>query len=93
MPEIKREELAKAIILLNGTLKYDAVVMTRDGKVKAGKATGEDTICVLMTATELAKILCEEGLFAYTEKELKKWANEIDIAPFQAKADALSQDI
>lgn len=88
MPEVKRKELVEAIIALSGTMKYDAVVMTRDGKVKAGNAMGEDTTCVLMTANELGRRLCADGLFAYTGKELKEWANEVDIAPLQTKTDA-----
>ncbi len=88
MPEIQREELVNAIVALSGTVRHDAIVMTKEGKVKAGTAAGEDTACVLMTASELGRKLCAEGLFAYTGKELKKWATEMDIAPLQAKADA-----
>ena len=88
MPEIQQKELVEAIVTLNSTVLYDAVVVTKDGKVKAGEAKGKDTACVLMTADELGRRLCEAGLFAYSGKELRAWANELDIAQLQAKAHA-----
>ncbi len=88
MKEIRREELVSALIELNTSTEHDALVLTRDGEVKAGDAAAEDTLCVLMTVNELGKRLCEDGLFAYTGKELRDWAEALDIAPLQAKADA-----
>lgn len=84
-------QLSAAIIELNSMSPCDGVVMTRSGEVKAGYAADADTLCMLLSAPELARMLTAAGLSSYTVKELKQWISELDIAPLQAKADAAAQ--
>lgn len=85
-------QFSAAIIELNSMSPCDGVVMTRDGQVKAGYAADEQTLCMLLPAPQLARMLTASGLSSYTVKELKQWISELDIAPLQAKADAALQD-
>lgn len=66
----------------------DGVIMTRQGVVKAGYRADADTLCELISAPVLARRLTADGLSSYTDKELKKWISEIDIAPLQEIVDA-----
>ncbi len=88
VPEIKREELTAAIIELNSMSPCDGVVMTRAGAVKCGYAADPETLCMLIPAPLLARQLTADGLSSYTGKELKKWAEDYDIAPLQEKVAA-----
>lgn len=85
---IDRDQLAKAIISLNSMSPCDGVMMTRQGEVKEGYRADEDTLCELIAAPQLARMLTADGLSSYTDKELKKWIEELDVAPLQAIADA-----
>ena len=85
---ISPEELAQAIIELNSMSPCDGVVMTREGKVKAGYEADADTLCMLLPAPKLARQLTADGLSSYSGKELRKWAEAYDAAPLQALADA-----
>ncbi len=87
---ISPEELSQAIIELNSMSPCDGVVMTREGKVKAGYAADADTLCMLLPAPQLARQLTADGLSSYSGKELKKWADSYDTAPLQLIADAAS---
>lgn len=79
-------QFSAAVIELNTMSPCDGVVMTRDGVVKAGYAADPDTLCMLLPAPELARMLTADGLSSYTVKELKQWISEIDTAPLLAKA-------
>lgn len=85
---IDPEQFSAAIMELNTMSPCDGLVMTRDGRVKAGYAADPDTLCMLITAPELARMLTSSGLSSYTVKELKQWISEIDTAPLLAKAEA-----
>lgn len=86
--EIKREELVAAIIELNSMSPCDGVVMTRSGAVKCGYAADAETLCMLISAPVLARRLTADGLSSYTGKELKKWAENYDMAPLQESVNA-----
>ncbi len=87
-PAISAEELSQAIIELNSMSPCDGVVMTREGRVKAGYVADADTLCLLIAAAQLARQLTADGLSSYTGKELKKWADAYDAAPLQALVEA-----
>lgn len=61
--------------------------MTRSGEVKVGYRADEETLCELISAPALARRLTADGLSSYSDKELKKWIEGIDIAPMQAIVD------
>lgn len=88
---IDPDQLAAAIIELNSMSPCDAVVMTREGKVKAGYTADPDTLCALIPAPQLARMLTADGLSSYTVKELKQWISKLDTAPLQAIADAAAE--
>lgn len=81
--QIDRDELTAAIIELNSMSPCDGVVMKRDGHVAVGYAQDEETLCMLIPAPKLARQLTADGLASYSGKELKKWADDYDIAPLQ----------
>lgn len=86
--EIQRDALTAAIVELNSMSPCDGVIMTRKGEVKVGYETDEDYLCMLIPAGVLARQLTADGLSSYTGKELRKWADEYDLAPLQTKVDA-----
>ncbi len=86
--EIQRDALTSAIVELNSMSPCDGVIMTRKGEVKVGYEADADCLCMLIPAGVLARQLTADGLSSYTGKELKKWADEYDLAPLQAKVDA-----
>ncbi len=83
--EIQRDALTAAIVELNSMSPCDGVIMTRKGEVKVGNVADTDSLCMLIPAGVLARQLTADGLSSYTGKELKKWADEYDIAPLQEK--------
>ncbi len=87
-PEIKMDELVKAVMELNLMSPCDGVMMTRGGEVKVGYRNDKDTLCELISAEELARMLTASDLSSYTEKELRQWVREMDIAPLEAKVKA-----
>lgn len=88
---IDPEQLSAAIIEQNSMSPCDGVIMTRQGVVKAGYSADPDTLCVLIAAPQLARMLTADGLSSYSVKELKQWIKGIDIAPLQAAVDAALQ--
>lgn len=84
---IDRDQFTKAVIRLNSMSPCDGVMMTRQGEVKVGYRADEETLCELIAAPTLARMLTRDGLSSYTDKELKKWIDGIDIAPLQAIVD------
>lgn len=89
---IDREQFNAAIIELNSMSPCDGVVMTRQGVVKVGYLADAETLCMLMPAPVLARKLTADGLSSYTDKELKKWVDGLEIEPLQALVDeALAQ--
>lgn len=90
---INPDQLAAAIIELNSMSRCDGVVMTRQGQIKAGYRHAEDTLCELLPAPQLARMLTADGLSSYTAKELCAWIAGLDVAPLQAKADAAAQTL
>lgn len=88
---IDRDQLTAAIIQQNSMSPCDGVVMTRSGEVKTGYLADADTLCMLIPAPKLARMLTGDGLSSYTDKELKKWADAVDMTPLQAIADAAAQ--
>lgn len=89
--QIDPEQLSSAIIELNSMSPCDGVVMTRDGAVAVGNEADAQTLCMLIPAPKLARMLTADGLSSYTVKELKQWIKNLDIAPLQALADAAVQ--
>lgn len=81
-------QLSAAIIELNSMSPCDGVIMTRGGEVKAGYAADEQTLCMLLPAPKLARMLTADGLSSYTVKELKQWISALDTTEMQAIADA-----
>ena len=92
MHPIDPEQFSAAVTALNSMSPCDGVVMTRQGEVKPGYTADADTLCMLISAPQLGRMLSAAGLSSYTVKELKQWISEIDIAPLQAKVDAALQD-
>lgn len=88
---IDPEQLTSAIMELNSMSPCDGVVMTRSGQVKVGYEADADTLCMLLPAAKLARMLTAAGLSSYTVKELKQWAGDVDTAPLQAIVDAALQ--
>ena len=86
--EIQRDSLASAIVALNSMSPCDGVIMTRSGVVRVGYEADADFLCMLIPAGVLARQLTADGLSSYTGKELKKWAEEYDLAPLQDKVAA-----
>ena len=89
---IDPDQLSAAIIQLNSMSPCDGVVMTRQGIVKAGYSSDPDTLCMLIPAPRLARMLTADGLSSYSVKELKQWIKGIDIAPLQTLVDAALKD-
>lgn len=85
---IDPDQLSAAIIEQNSMSPCDGVVMTRRGEVKAGYLSDEQTLCMLIPAPKLARMLTADGLSSYTVKELKQWIKNLDTAPLQAIVDA-----
>lgn len=88
---IDRDQLNAALIELNSMSPCDGVIMTRQGEVKTGYRDDADTLCELISAPVLARRLTADGLSSYTDKELKKWVSDFDVAPLQAIADAAAK--
>lgn len=83
--EIQRDALTAAIVELNSMSPCDGVIMTRSGEVKVGYEADADFLCMLIPAGVLARQLTADGLSSYTGKELKKWADDYDLALLQDK--------
>ena len=88
---IDRAQLSAAIVKLNSMSPCDGVMMTRQGEIKEGYRDDAETLCELLSAPKLARMLTADGLSSYTDKELRKWIEELDIAPMQAIVDAAVQ--
>ncbi len=86
--EIQRDALTAAIVELNSMSPCDGVIMTRSGEVKVGYEADADFLCMLIPAGVLARQLTADGLSSYTGKELKKWADDYDLALLQDKVNA-----
>lgn len=85
---IQRDALTAAIVELNSMSPCDGVIMTRSGEVKVGYEADADFLCMLIPAGVLARQLTADGLSSYTGKELKKWADDYDLALLQDKVNA-----
>ena len=84
--DIDAERWMAAVVELNSMSPCDGVVMTRAGEVKVGYVADDETLCLLLAAPKLARMLTAAGLSSYSDKELRKWIGEMDVAPFQAAA-------
>ncbi len=69
----------------------DGVIMTRSGEVKVGYEADAETLCMLIPAPQLARLLTADGLSSYTGKELKKWADAYALEPLQTRVDTARQ--
>ncbi len=87
-PEIKMDELVKAVMELNLMSPCDGVMMTRGGEIKVGYRDDKSTLCELISAGELARMLTASDMSSYTEKELRQWVQQMDVAPLVAKIKA-----
>ena len=86
--KIDREQLKKAIFEQNSLLPQDGVFMMEGGEVKCARRTDAGVLCELISGVELGQMLARDALFSYTESELAKWVDALDLSPLQAKVDA-----
>ena len=82
------DELVKAVMELNLMSPCDGVMMTRVGEIKVGYRDDKSTLCELISAGELARMLTASDMSSYTEKELRQWVQQMDVAPLVAKIKA-----
>ena len=82
------DELVKAVMELNLMSPCDGVMMTRGGEIKVGYRDDKSTWCELISAGELARMLTASDMSSYTEKELRQWVQQMDVAPLVAKIKA-----
>lgn len=87
MPEysIDREQLREAITEQNSLHPKDGIFMMRNGEIKCAMRDDPDVLCELISEKELGQMLAESALFSYSEKELSKWIDEIDISSLTRK--------
>lgn len=85
---IDREQLKNAVFEQNSPLFQDGVFMMKNGEVKCTCREDTGILCELISESELGRMLAEGALFSYTEAELSKWVDELDLSSLQAKVDA-----
>lgn len=86
---IDREQLKKAILEQNSLNPGDGVFMMKSGEIKCARRGEEGILCELLSEAELGRMLAADALFSYSEAELIKWVETLDVSGLQAKLDAV----
>ncbi len=89
---VDREQLKKAIFEQNSLHPKDGVFMMKNGEVKCAYRGDEGVACELISGVELGRMLAADALFSYSESELAKWVDGMDLTPLQAKLNASGND-
>ena len=88
---LDREQLKKAIFEQCSLNPLDGIYVVKTGEIKCLRRGDEDVLCELISGVELGRMLAGDALFSYSETELSKWVDNLDLIPLQAKLDAAAK--
>lgn len=85
---IDREQLKKAIFEQNSLDPKDGIFAMQSGEIKCARRGDPGVVCELISQAELGRMLAADALFSYSESDLAKWVDDLDLTPLQARLDA-----